>query len=266
VDYQNALHQSIQERNQNAVKFLLHAGFVTLPTIIDYVTRMNDAWVINQDIVPESMKDEVIRQAFLRDAPAIIRTYLSRGWSAESFVTIRANDSLPALAHAACGNLHDIAALLIEFGADVNFVHDKPTDYLRGFSIEPQTPLYYAAERGYLKTTELLITAGAAVNHVVDAYSLAPTAIHAAALSGKATVVQSLLAAGANPNLRGVTARSPLYLAVQRYFIEVASVLLDGGATIDEFVLTSLRESENFSVAWGLVEKFRLRENGRQVA
>lgn len=90
---------------------------------------------------------------------------------------------------AACG-FDELAKLLIDEGADVNFT--------AGVKISGPAALHLAAEKGHATTIDLLAEAGADVN--LQATEHDATALHLAALNGHVDAVHALLAAGAAPD------------------------------------------------------------------
>jgi uncharacterized protein len=57
--------------------------------------------------------------------------------------------------------------------------------------------------------------------------------LHYAAVSGSGADAQALMDAGQDPNLRDRNGFVPLHLAAQEWNVEVAHVLLNGGASVD---------------------------------
>jgi ankyrin repeat protein len=118
-----------------------------------------------------------------------------------------------ALTAAAVGNDLDTIRVLVDAGLDVN-----ATDFFGA------TPLMYSAGHGNLEAVRLFLAKGANVNVVsndgsfqkVKAGTIALgnfTALHNAAPYGSATLVNVLLDAGANVNVRDVRGMTPLMLA-----------------------------------------------------
>lgn len=128
----------------------------------------------------------------------------------------------------------DIAALLIERGAEPDFfAHcmlgdveavraalDADPGLARAAGVHELAPLYFAARGDELEVAELLLERGADVNQAVEAG--AP--VHAAAANGSAELVRRYLAAGADPLVRdydGRTAREVAEAAGRRDLLDL---------------------------------------------
>ncbi len=139
------------------------------------------------------------------------------------------------LTRAAMLNRTSVAAVLIEYRADIN-VHDA-----QGF-----TPLHWAAFKGFPEMTKLLVEKGADVNarsnlgltpimqatmwghDRIVSYLLSKgaraneadneglTALHQAVSDGHVAVVKALMAAGADPNAKSAKGLTPAAIAQKR--------------------------------------------------
>jgi ankyrin repeat protein len=89
-----------------------------------------------------------------------------------------------------------------------------------------ETPLHYAAAKGYGEIVRLLLEAGANVN----GSEREETPLHIAAEYGAIDAARVLVAAGANLNPINENGFTPLQLAIDKGHAEVAEVLLKGGA------------------------------------
>jgi len=130
----------------------------------------------------------------------------------------------------------ELATLLLEHGADVN-----ARELWRG-----QTALMWAADGAFAELTQLLIdhgadvTARAAVNDWGSQITSEPRAQYRptggltpllyAARSGCAECVQSILAAGEDPDRPTPDGVTALMIAIDNYEFDTANVLLDAGA------------------------------------
>ena len=127
-----------------------------------------------------------------------------------------------------------------------------------------KTALMYAAESGNLELVDLLLTAGARVesrekkDHIGEGGGM--RAIHYAASSGKIEVVERLLAAGAKFEVKANDGYTPFYLAAIEGATDIADLLLNKGADINnaESGSTALHGCivlEDFSTAMWLIER-----------
>ena len=117
----------------------------------------------------------------------------------------------------------DVAAVkqLLQDGADVNAAMG-----------DGMTALHWAAERGNLELTNILVYAGANVAAVTRVGQYTP--LHVAARTGNAAIVKALLDAGAPADARTVpSGATALHLASTAGSVEAISTLLDNGADIN---------------------------------
>jgi uncharacterized protein len=111
--------------------------------------------------------------------------------------------------------------LLLRQGADVNAAQG-----------DGMTALHWAAFRGDVDGTRMLISAGGRLEAVTRNGNYTP--LHLAAKAGNLPVVRALLDAGANANAKTTSGgASPLHLAAAQGSAEVVNALLDKKATID---------------------------------
>lgn len=92
------------------------------------------------------------------------------------------------------------------------------------------TALFEAARDRSTAAALALIAAGADVNHVSEASALSLTPLHLAAIGGDVAIVEALLAAGAEPDVQGVTGATPILWASYEGQRDAVLALLDGGA------------------------------------
>ncbi|KAF7713452.1 Uncharacterized protein PECH_001310 [Penicillium ucsense] len=157
----------------------------------------------------------------------------------------------PALDIALRKRNHEVAKLLLECGANMNYAPDENPLFLactggfddvvsllldHGVSVELQnssfeTPLYCASKNGHLHTVTLLIKRGATINHS------SPRSLHssllAAAEQGKPEVARFLIRNGADVNACDRSGFSPLTKSAQRGHLSIVQLLLEAGAEFD---------------------------------
>ena len=117
----------------------------------------------------------------------------------------------PILAAAKYGHT-DIVQILFDRGADIN-----------KRDIFGKTSLYYAAENGKVHTVQVLMNLGAEL----------PLA--QAAANGQKGVIMTLLAAGANPNMRDSDGHTALVHAAWAGRLGIVNILLQNGANPNEW-------------------------------
>src|SRR3954447_5240410 len=125
------------------------------------------------------------------------------------------------VADAAMKGDRDAVRALLKQGADVSAAKG-----------DGMTALHFAAERGDVAMTEMLVYAGANVAAVTRIGQYTP--LHVACRAGNAAVAKMLLDAGANVAARTTTSGvTPLHLAAASGNGGLVALLLDRGAEID---------------------------------
>lgn len=115
----------------------------------------------------------------------------------------------------------DVVKVLLRQGADVNAAQG-----------DGMTALHWAAEKGDVEITAMLIFAGANLEAVTRLGDYTP--LHLASKSGQGPAVETLLEAGADPNVKTLTgAARPLHFAAAAGSARTAAALLDHGAEVD---------------------------------
>ncbi|KAI0128366.1 hypothetical protein BJ170DRAFT_324833 [Xylariales sp. AK1849] len=167
-----------------------------------------------------------LQLAALKNRKIVAKTLLDAG----AVVDTQHKEGMTALSMAAEYNFSDTCQLLLDAGADVN-----TRDYRQG------TPLMTVAAKGYLDTVKVLLKGGADPNAMSEAMRV--TAIHMAAEMGNEEIVEALIQACAEVNVRTITNTTPLHQAAMKGHLQVVEILLGAGAeinTLDDQGLTPL--------------------------
>ena len=177
---------------------------------------------------------ETVLMAAARSGNAdIVEQLLARGANANA----HAARGQTALMWAVAQRHPDVVKVLLAHGADVHArseawtqvmavsPHGHP-DYNRAIPFGRTTPLMFAARSGDLASARLLVTAGAIVNDV-DAWGVSVVAM--AAHSGFTELVEFLLDKGADVNASGA-GFAPLHAAIMRRDETLVRTLLAHGA------------------------------------
>ena len=107
---------------------------------------------------------------------------------------------------------------LVSHGADI---HARDWEY-------NNTPIHYAARRGYIELVQFFLEQGADIN---DVGTEGWTPLHMAGREGHTKIVQLLLERGASVNVKSNQGETPLQLAIQKGHEDVAALLRQHGAT-----------------------------------
>src|SRR5579862_6563379 len=112
------------------------------------------------------------------------------------------------------------------------------TGYLLSYLADPNvgfknfTPLYVAAERGYVEIVESLISAKKIDIEKGRLYDFSP--LHAAACNGHLDVVMGLAAHGAKLDKPAADKNTPIMTAATRGYTDIVEFLLNKGASIKQ--------------------------------
>ena len=162
----------------------------------------------------ESPEEQLILAA-RRNQPAEVERLLAAGADPNAD-QVRGYEGRPPLFHAATFGYVEIAAKLIERGANANYGAD------RGLP----TPLMLAALNGPAAMVDLLVRSGAAVN----AQAGASTPLTEAMRKGDPEVVRVLLEAGANPDVPMIDGSTQVCYARTHGYQQAEQLLLQAGA------------------------------------
>lgn len=129
------------------------------------------------------------------------------------------------------GSRVEVANLLLDFGADIEFLSPKPKNKYSGRTQDEYAALHLASEVGGLEMVRLLLSRGADIEAVGGTYG---TPLQAAAAKGHKEVVKYLLNSGADVNGIWGTCNVPLHAAcnAEQDPFEIVGILLDRGAEV----------------------------------
>jgi uncharacterized protein len=163
----------------------------------------------------EKSPDEQLILAARRNQPGEVERLLRAGANPNAD-RVPGYEDRPALFHAATFGYVDIAAKLIQSGANANYGADRGA----------LTPLMLAALNGPATMVELLVRTGADVN----AQASGSTALTEATRKGDAGVVRVLIEAGADPNVPMLDGSAPACYAKMHGYQQAAELLITAGA------------------------------------
>ena len=160
------------------------------------------------------------------------------------------NGGMRPLSLAAMGGHLEVAELLLDKGATLNFLyyremplyqavyfnHLEVVDLLidRGADPDRACALYIAAHQNHLKIVKRLINRG--VNIDYQDHDFKRTPLHAAAEQGLLEMAELLIENGAKVNSKSKSdASTPLHYAAKNGFLEVAKLLISNGSEIDAY-------------------------------
>lgn len=169
-------------------------------------------WTDSQGVV----SDKGIDSALVTGDVEAIMAFLEKR---PGLVKAKNNDSQTPLHVAAKNGRKELAALLLDKGAEVN-----AKDRAEG------TPLHWAVLHGDRGVIELLLARGAAAN-VGERRRWTP--LHYAAWKGRKDLAELLLARGADVDAKQIEGMTPLHIAAMNDKKEVAELLISKGAKID---------------------------------
>lgn len=156
-----------------------------------------------------------------------------RAWLAKDASLVNRPDSFGATAlhYAALWGHTDVAALLLERGADVH-----------AFAADGKTPLHIAATCGNEEVAALLIAHGADV-HAQDYRGRTP--LHSVVSVGMkfvpdTEIARQLLNRGASVEAQDCSGWTPLHWAASLDHVEMAHLLIEEGSSVDLFIASSL--------------------------
>jgi len=220
---------AIEEHDVEAVKALLASGLST-ETTIDYgehkiTPLIKAAWDGDEEIIKTLLAagakvnakasdtgETALLNAVSTKRIALVEILLKAG----ADLTIKNRFDFNALNIAVAANSQEMAALLLDHGANV----ETDTSTL--------TPLMFAASGGNVDMIRFLVKRGAKVNH--GAKEGAQTALLSAIYSGKPEAVQALVELKADVNAKTKDGTTPIKAAMKGDQDDVVKILKAAGA------------------------------------
>jgi len=170
---------------------------------------------------------EIIIEAVLRNKIEIVNHLLNEDeFLINGFFFVES----PLSAAVEIGNLR-MVQFLIDRGANVNLK-----------SQTGETPLALAVQKRFFDVAQLLIERGSSIDGLYDGDTL----LHTSASKGDLAITELLLRKGIPIDMKNSVGRTPLFLAIENYNLEVAQLLIDKGAVVhwgnqpDSFGITKI--------------------------
>jgi ankyrin repeat protein len=226
VDYQDkrgqtALYYAVLEQKTEAVKSLLEYGADPHKKNWDS-TPFESATYSNKEIVmlithydqskgsevSDRAREEMLRSASFKGDLGIVRELIAQGVN----LTAKDHNGWNALSYACAKGHLDITQVLLAAGADVNIKDQSGC-----------TALSEAAYWGHLEIVNILLSAGAEVNGIDNEEGSIP--LFKTIYFERTSILEVLLAAGANPSLRNEDGKTVLEFAVEQQKMEIVEVL-----------------------------------------
>lgn len=157
---------------------------------------------------------------------------------------------MTALALASMGGYQNVVGLLLDNGANIE--GNKASSSLR------ITPLYKAVTYNQLKIVELLIDRGASIN--------LSRALYQATYQNNLAMVKLLISKGGDVNYQDSEIDSPLYVAAEKGYIEIAKLLISNNANVNANGHFTKKAPLHLAAEWGnLTMAMILIANGAEV-
>lgn len=138
-------------------------------------------------------------------------------------------DDFTALQWAAWSGHKSLARLVLEKGADINYLPSADEE-----DKHYKTALHFACEKGDEDMVQLLLEhrADTSIRIPLRGTMAGTTALHMAVKSGSENIVATLLSHGVNPSATDINGNSPLIWAIGSNNIGILRLLLDRGADL----------------------------------
>jgi uncharacterized protein len=175
------------------------------------------------------------------------RLLVSTGALGALCLTALLNAAAPAvsLVDAAMQDNKDAARALLKQGADVNSAQG-----------DGMTALHWAVQKGDLELAQMLMYAGANVKATTRVGGYTPLLV--ASKIGNATMIDALIAGGADPNTPTINGTTPLMFAAEAGNAAAVKSLLDKGAEVNAQEKVKGETALTFAAAYGRADVIRL--------
>jgi ankyrin repeat protein len=150
-----------------------------------------------------------------------------------------------SLVDAAMQDNKDAARTLLKQGADVNSAQG-----------DGMTALHWAVQKGDLELTQMLLYAGANVKATTRVGGYTPLLV--ASKIGNATMIDALIAGGADPNTPTINGTTPLMFSAEAGNVAAVKALLDKGADVNTQEKVKGETALTFAAAYGRADVIRL--------
>jgi ankyrin repeat protein len=218
---QTALYYAVLEQKTEAVKSLLEYGADPHKKNWDG-TPFKSATYSNKEIVmlithydqskgsevSDRAREEMLQSASFKGDLGIVRELIAQGVN----LTAKDHNGWNALSYACAKGHLDITQVLLAAGADVNIKDQSGC-----------TALSEAAYWGHLEIVNILLSAGAEVNGLDNEEGSIP--LFKTIYFERTSILEVLLAAGANPSLRNEDGKTVLEFAIEQQKMEIVEVL-----------------------------------------
>ena len=199
------------------------------------VMKLFNAWHNSES------RDEILFEASNEGKTRLVRGLINAGSSYEFRNAVKDQ----AIHKAARAGHTDVVRVLAEDGADINSPGQNGA-----------TPLRWSALTGQLATASFLLDLGAEINKQDD---MGFTALHRATVGNQLSVVCELLDRQADKNIRNIYGDTPLAIARDAKYKDIALVLDDSkissGEEYQEKVLLFATQNANVNLVAGLIKR-----------
>jgi hypothetical protein len=202
-------------------------------TIEAWIEKSQSGQLSNTELFKAIQTGDLPRVTALLDRDArLVNARDENGLSAVLFATYHGRPAIAQLLVAKSAQLNIFEASAVGQLDRVSELVETQPDLVNAYSENGFQPLGLASFFGYVSVAEFLLEHGAEVNSPSrNAQRVMP--LHSAAAGRHLTIMQALLAHGADPNARQADDFTPLHAAAQNGQIEMVELLLAHGADVN---------------------------------